>query len=160
MGRDQRPHHVQQPHRRYPDALPIPSPRSRWEPNAAVYPFWHDWVVDGPGSIRTATIENGDNDKFVVEWRDVSAYYDENVRASFEVIFEQNGTISFAYRGLDGNFMERAGASTIGIENADGSAASSTSTATRRCGPGSAWSSPRPRPDFPTRTRVRKEPRW
>lgn len=36
-----------------PDAWPIPSPASPEEPNAALYPFWHDWVVDSKASVRT-----------------------------------------------------------------------------------------------------------
>ena len=43
------------PGERLLDAWPIPSAGHPEEPNAALYPFWHDWVVDGSASVRTAT---------------------------------------------------------------------------------------------------------
>lgn len=106
-----------------PDAWPIPSPASPEEPNAAVYPFWHDWVVDSSASVRTAARGTAPNREFVVEWRNVRSYEDPATRVTFQVIFHQAGGFSFAYTDIDGTFLELGGAATIGIENAAGSTA-------------------------------------
>jgi hypothetical protein len=102
------------------DAWPIPSPRNPEEPNAAVYPFWHDWVVDSSASVRTATRGTAPNRQFVVEWRNVSSYEDPTTRTTFQVIFDEAGGYSFAYPDIDGTFLTKGGGATIGIENADG----------------------------------------
>jgi hypothetical protein len=102
------------------DAWPIPSPRAPEEPNAAVYPFWHDWVVDSNASVRTATRGTAPNRQYVVEWRNVSSYEDPTTRTTFQVIFDEAGGYSFAYPDIDGTFLTKGGGATIGIENADG----------------------------------------
>ncbi|HEX5202873.1 MAG TPA: carboxypeptidase regulatory-like domain-containing protein, partial [Actinoplanes sp.] len=76
------------------DAWPIPSPRNPEEPNAAVYPFWHDWVVDSSASVRTATRGTAPNRQYVVEWRNVSSYEDPTTRTTFQVIFDEAGGYS------------------------------------------------------------------
>ncbi|MCZ7420757.1 carboxypeptidase regulatory-like domain-containing protein [Verrucosispora sp. WMMA2121] len=106
-----------------PDAWPIPSPASPEEPNAALYPFWHDWVVDANASIRTAVRGSAPNRQFVIEWRNVHSYEDPRTRVTFQAILDEAGGYSFAYTDNDGTFLERGGGATIGIENADGTAA-------------------------------------
>ncbi|WP_406078475.1 carboxypeptidase regulatory-like domain-containing protein [Micromonospora sp. NBC_00858] len=103
-----------------PSPYPIPSAGS---PASGVYPFWHDWVVDASASVRTAVRGTAPNRQFVVEWRNVYSYEDPNTRVTFQVIFDESGGFSFAYADLDGTFLERGGAATIGIEGADGTAA-------------------------------------
>lgn len=105
------------------DSWPIPSTAGPGEPNAAVYPFWHDWVVDAEASVRTATVGSAPNRQFIVEWRNVFSYEDPNTRVSFEVVFDEAGGFGFAYTDLDGTFLELGGGATIGIENADGTVA-------------------------------------
>jgi hypothetical protein len=105
------------------DAWPIPSPRNPEEPNNAVYPFWHDWVVDSSASVRTATRGTAPNRQFVVEWRNVASYEDPNTRVSFQLIIDEAGGYRFAYNDIDGTFLELGGGATIGIENEDGTAA-------------------------------------
>jgi hypothetical protein len=106
-----------------PDAWPIPSPDSPEEPNAAVYPFWHDWVVDAAASVRTATTGTAPNRKYIVEWRNVYSYEDPTTRVSFEVIFDEAGGFTFAYTDQEGTYLELGGGATIGIENAAGTVA-------------------------------------
>ncbi|MGH3734236.1 MAG: carboxypeptidase regulatory-like domain-containing protein [Micromonosporaceae bacterium] len=106
-----------------PDAWPIPSPDSPEEPNAALYPLWHDWVVDSNASVRTATLGAAPNRQFIVEWRNVYSYEDPTTRVSFEVIFDEAGGYRFAYTDIDGTFLELGGGATVGIENADGTIA-------------------------------------
>ena len=105
------------------DAWPIPSVKNPEEPNDAVYPFWHDWVVDSSASVRTATRGTAPNRQFVVEWRNVASYEDPNTRLTFQAILDEAGGYSFAYTGSDGTFLEKGGGATIGIENADGTVA-------------------------------------
>ncbi|MFD2764444.1 carboxypeptidase regulatory-like domain-containing protein [Micromonospora eburnea] len=106
-----------------PDAWPIPSPASPEEPNAALYPFWHDWVVDSSASVRTTVRGSAPNRQFVIEWRNVHSYEDPLTRVTFQAILDEAGGYSFAYTDNDGTFLERGGGATIGIENADGTSA-------------------------------------
>ena len=105
------------------DAWPIPSVRNPEEPNDAIYPFWHDWVVDSSASVRTATRGTAPNRQFVVEWRNVASYESPTTRMTFQAILDEAGGYSFAYADSDGTFLERGGGATIGIENADGTVA-------------------------------------
>jgi hypothetical protein len=105
------------------DAWPIPSVKNPEEPNDAVYPFWHDWIVDSSASVRTATRGTAPNRQFVIEWRNVSSYEDPTTRMTFQAILDEAGGYSFAYTGSDGTFLERGGGATIGIENTDGTVA-------------------------------------
>ncbi|PWR11162.1 hypothetical protein DKT68_06760 [Micromonospora acroterricola] len=106
-----------------PDAWPIPSPDSPEEPNAALYPLWHDWVVDSNASVRTAVRGSTGSRQFVIEWRNVHSYEDPLTRITFQAILDEAGGYSFAYTDNDGTFLERGGAATIGIENTDGTSA-------------------------------------
>jgi hypothetical protein len=105
------------------DAWPIPSLKFPEEPNNAVYPFWHDWVVDSSASVRTATRGTAPHRQFVVEWRNVASYEDPNTRVTFQAVLDESGGYSFAYTDIDGTFLEKGGAATIGIENAEGTVA-------------------------------------
>jgi hypothetical protein len=98
------------------DAWPIPSVAGPGEPNAAVYPFWHDWVVDTNASVRTTTTGSAPNRQLVIEWRNVYSYEDPNTRVSFEVIFDEAGGFSFAYADQEATFLELGGGATVGIE--------------------------------------------
>ncbi|TDC59228.1 hypothetical protein E1258_18745 [Micromonospora sp. KC207] len=106
-----------------PDAWPIPSPDSPEEPNAALYPFWHDWVVDTNASVRTTTRGTAPNRQYVIEWRNVHSYEDPLTRITFQAILDEAGGYSFTYTDNGGTFLERGGGATIGIENANGTAA-------------------------------------
>ncbi|MEU7870086.1 LamG-like jellyroll fold domain-containing protein [Dactylosporangium sp. NPDC049140] len=90
----------------------VPDPAG---PNAALYPYWHDLVVDGSSSIRTAVAGS----TFVIEWRNVYIFGNTSQRLSVEVLIAQNGTITFNYSGLDGP-AERGTGAVVGLENADG----------------------------------------
>ncbi|WP_433551260.1 carboxypeptidase regulatory-like domain-containing protein [Micromonospora zamorensis] len=104
----------------FPYPYPIPSAGS---PTSAIYPFWHDWVVDGSASVRTAARGAAPNRQFVIEWRNVYSYEDPNTRVTFQAILDEAGGLSFTYTDLDGTFLERGGAATIGIEGVGGTAA-------------------------------------
>ncbi|MEV0566864.1 LamG-like jellyroll fold domain-containing protein [Dactylosporangium sp. NPDC050588] len=88
-------------------------------PNATLYPFWDDLVVDGSASVRTATIGSAPNRQFVIEWRNVHIYGNLSQRVTFEVLIAENGTVTFNYTGLD-NAGERGATAVVGIENHTG----------------------------------------
>ncbi|WP_433056594.1 LamG-like jellyroll fold domain-containing protein [Dactylosporangium sp. CS-033363] len=88
-------------------------------PNAALYPFWNDLVVESDSSVRTAVVGSAPNRKFVIEWRNVGMFGNGSLRLNFEVILAENGTITFNYTSLD-NPPERGTGAVVGIENADG----------------------------------------
>jgi hypothetical protein len=102
-----------------PDAVAIPSVAGAANPAAALYPFWHDWVVDAQASVRTATTGAAPNRRFIVEWRNVRSYVDPQTRVSFEIVFDEPGGWAFAYADLEPTYLELGGEATIGVENAD-----------------------------------------
>ena len=75
---------------------PIPSSA---KPNAALYPFWDDLMVDGSASVLTKTTGTAPNRQYIVEWRNVFVFDHADHRFSFEAIISENGDIAFAYTG-------------------------------------------------------------
>jgi hypothetical protein len=98
------------------NAPSLPDPAT---PNAAIYPFWDDFVVDAISSVRTQLVGTGHNRRFVIEWHDVAPFFDFSQRLSFEVVLFENGDILTQYQTVFGN---SAGAA-IGLENAAGTVA-------------------------------------
>jgi hypothetical protein len=105
------------------NASPIPSAAEPNTPDAAVYPFWSDLVVDSPASVLTGVVGSAPDRRFVVEWRNVRFWADPDRRVSFQVVFFETGAIAVAWDDLDGTFLERGGGAVVGIENADGTEA-------------------------------------
>jgi hypothetical protein len=101
----------------------LPSPAEDAKPNAAVYAFWDDWVVDSSASIRTATVGSAPNRKFVIEWRNVYASDDPTARVSFEVVFTEAGDTLVTWNDISASQREQGSLAAVGIENADGSVA-------------------------------------
>ncbi|MCY1141556.1 carboxypeptidase regulatory-like domain-containing protein [Actinoplanes sp. Pm04-4] len=107
-----------------PATTPIPSGAVDGTPNSAVYPFWGDWDIDSQSAIATQVTGTAPNRQWIVEWRNAAAYGNTTDRVSFEVIFAENGAITFAYDGIDpDNPVERGNQGTVGIENTDGTVA-------------------------------------
>jgi hypothetical protein len=102
------------------DVSPIPSPHAYGQANAAVYPFWQNWVVDEDASVRTGLAGSAPNRTFVIEWRNVLADSDFYSRASFQVVFHESGEIGIAWADIDPSLVEQGIDAIIGIENADG----------------------------------------
>ncbi|WP_371784524.1 S8 family serine peptidase [Streptosporangium subroseum] len=95
---------------------PLPSTAA---PNAAIYPYWEDLVLDDQAGVYTATIGTAPKRTFVIEWRNARFYSDANLRISFSALLGEDGSIGFRYRGID---SERASgtSTTVGIENPGG----------------------------------------
>lgn len=100
----------------FDNAPSLPDPAT---PNAAVYPYWDDLVVDAASSVRTELLGKKPNRRFVVEWRDVSTFVDPSQRLRFEVVLFENGNILTQYQSV---FASGAGAA-IGLENETGTVA-------------------------------------
>ena len=89
-----------------------------FEPNAAIYPFWDDLMLDGSSGVYTGVIGTAPNRQFVVEWRNVAMWGDTMQRLTFEALLHENGSITFQYKDIGSSAFERGGSATIGIENA------------------------------------------
>jgi glucose/arabinose dehydrogenase/PKD repeat protein len=103
------------------------------QPNATVYPFWEDLVVDAQASVRMASVAGG----VVIEWRNVCTYGNTSRRLSFSVVFATDGRITLHYASLDGD-AERGSGATVGVENAAGTAAAQYSYNQPRLSAGTA----------------------
>ncbi|MBB5872116.1 hypothetical protein F4553_005550 [Allocatelliglobosispora scoriae] len=91
-------------------------------PNGFIAPFWDDFYLDGSSGMYTKTIGSAPNRKFVVEWRNATFYnVPGNPRVSVEVIFSENGQITFNYAGLD-TLREGGSLAVLGLENSTGTA--------------------------------------
>lgn len=92
-------------------------------PNAAIYPFWDDLVVDSSASIRTESLGDAPNRRFVIEWRNLHVFQSTTRRVRFEVILHENGQILAQYGDIANDAREQGGSATIGLENHSGSIA-------------------------------------
>ena len=92
-------------------------------PNAAVYPFWDDLLVDAAASVRADTFGVAPNRRFVIEWRNVHFFLDTTRRVDFNVVLHENGQIVTQYRNIAADGREQGNSATIGIENAAGTVA-------------------------------------
>ncbi|MER7283349.1 RHS repeat-associated core domain-containing protein [Dactylosporangium sp. NPDC000244] len=109
------------PNGSHPDDI-VPLPNSA-APNAAVYVFAQDLIVDASASIRTATLGTAPNRQFLVEWNNPYQFGNTSRRQNAEVLFsETSGTVTLNYSGID-NAFEQGSAALVGVENGDGTTA-------------------------------------
>ena len=92
-------------------------------PNAAIYPFWDDLLVDASTVMRTKTSGVAPNRTFLIEWRNVAFFGATTLRVDVEAELSENGTIAFRYRNLGTDGRELGNSATVGIENAAGNVA-------------------------------------
>ncbi|MFF5721362.1 S8 family serine peptidase [Streptomyces buecherae] len=97
------------------EELPDPS-----TPNAALYPFWDDLLMDEKSSVSTQVTGSAPNRVYTVEWRDMLFFLGEE-RLTFQVAVSEQNTVSFAYRDAPDNAEGRGNSAVIGIEDASGS---------------------------------------
>lgn len=101
------------------DAVPLPDPNL---PNAAIYPFWDDLILDGQSVVSSKVTGTAPNRQFTVEW--YQAYlYGQATRVTFTVTLHENGSIVFNYTGIDANGHDQGSGAGVGIENGTGGAA-------------------------------------
>jgi hypothetical protein len=119
----------------YNTALPTPA-----LPNAAIYPFWDDLLVDGSASVRTQELGTAPNRQFVIEWRDVTFYNNRSKRFDFEIVLHESGPILLQYANIDNDIAnggrEMGSSATVGVENETGEIAMQFSLNTAAIGPG------------------------
>jgi subtilisin family serine protease len=91
------------------------------EPNAALYPFWDDLVVDDQAGVYTAPVGDAPHRGFVVEWRNVLFFGDTSgQRITFSAEIDEDGTVTYRYGAGTGSGRGAGDSATIGTENADG----------------------------------------
>jgi hypothetical protein len=96
---------------------PIPTTSA---PNGALYPFWDDLEVDAASGIYTGVVGTAPHRSFVVEWRNVSHFTDENQRLSIAALIGEDGSVVYRYKDVAGVGLEAGSSATIGLENAAG----------------------------------------
>jgi subtilisin family serine protease len=93
-------------------------------PNAAVYAFWDDFIIDTTGGItatvRTETVGTAPNRKFVVEWRNARLISGSSDRQTFEIVLWENGRVQVQYKELGTSTRGHGDSATVGIENHTG----------------------------------------
>ncbi|MGW5049975.1 carboxypeptidase regulatory-like domain-containing protein [Actinokineospora sp. NPDC004072] len=93
-------------------------------PNAAIYPFWDDLLLDGQSQVLTKAAGTAPNRAFTVEWRNATLYQQTTTRLDISLTLSENGEIAMSYRNLDAdNPRETGNSATVGIENATGTVA-------------------------------------
>ncbi|WP_406422137.1 S8 family serine peptidase [Streptomyces sp. NBC_00842] len=101
-------------------------------PNAALYPFWDDLIVNGGSAagVYTGVIGTAPHRSFVVEWRNVTHKSARSEEFSFSAVIGEDGKISYHYKDITGVGFESGSRATIGLENASGTDAFQYSYAT------------------------------
>ncbi|MET7426409.1 RHS repeat-associated core domain-containing protein [Dactylosporangium sp. NPDC005555] len=109
------------PNGSHPDDI-VPLPNSA-EPNAAVYVFAQDLVVDASASVRTAVLGTAPNRQFLIEWKNPYQYGFASRRQDAAVLLSETGSqVTLNYTNIDNAYEQGSGALT-GVENADGTIA-------------------------------------
>ncbi|GIM90710.1 hypothetical protein Ato02nite_025030 [Paractinoplanes toevensis] len=105
----------------YPDSE-IPS--GTWapaSPNNVVFPFFDDLDIDNDAAMLTKISGTAPNRQWIVEWRNAKIWGGDNERVTFEVIFTENGGVTFAYDDIDPLAdLERGARAAVGVEGAAG----------------------------------------
>ena len=110
-----------------PNPSELPSARL---PNGLIAPYWVDQVVADIGGIEGAVYVQTDGDpglgteRTVVQW-DAVYRYDATEVSDYQVVLEQDGTITFQYGDMEYSGVGTGSSAgvTVGIESGDGTAA-------------------------------------
>ena len=63
-----------------------------------IFPYWDDIRRNSGQTIKYATLDNnGANERFVVEWKNVAHYNNSNKHYTFQVVLYTDGSIRFRY---------------------------------------------------------------
>lgn len=89
-------------------------------PDAVLYAFTDDLLVDASASVRTAVVGSAPNRQFVVDWHNVARFDNQTQRLNVEVLLSEDGTITYDYSSLDNNDEKGANA-LVGLEDQTGS---------------------------------------
>ncbi len=92
-------------------------------PTKALGVWWEDMVVDGSASLTYKTLNSAPNRIFVVQWKNVLAYYDNTTtttRINFQIrLNETSNTVDFSYGPVAAGTMSSGGdvGAMIGIKD-------------------------------------------
>ncbi|MEZ5177985.1 MAG: S8 family serine peptidase [Acidimicrobiales bacterium] len=91
-------------------------------PNAALYGFWDDLIVDGSSSVLADTFGSAPNRRFVIEWRNVALLADTTKRLSFQIVLYESTAqrVRLQYKDIADGTAEAGTSATVGTENAAG----------------------------------------
>lgn len=89
-------------------------------PNAALYPFWDDLLLDSAAGVYSATTTVGGVPAYVLEWRNVRKYSPSTDRLNFSVTMLANGDVTYGYGAATDTGSAKGDSATIGVENAAG----------------------------------------
>jgi subtilisin family serine protease len=89
-------------------------------PNAAIYAFWDDLMIDEGASVRTELVGTAPQRAFVVEWRNVAFRDAPDLRVRFEIVLHEDGRILTQYLTAGPDRRQRGALATVGLEDADG----------------------------------------
>ncbi|MEO8287774.1 MAG: S-layer homology domain-containing protein [Chloroflexota bacterium] len=118
--------HFGPPNDYWPQRIPnlcVPT-SSQYAPKAMIAPLWFDFVaspVSGTvqGGVYTDVLGVAPNRTYVVEWRNVYKFGEENVRATFEVLVKESGEIIYQYQDFSGTGVTGSQA-VVGIQDSTG----------------------------------------
>jgi uncharacterized repeat protein (TIGR01451 family) len=79
----------------------------------SIYPYWDDLNVADGGSITYGTLGVGDDEHFIVYWKDVPRYGDSSKKYTLQVVLYKNGDIRFRY---DSTSSVNGDSATIGVQ--------------------------------------------
>ncbi|MBV9952383.1 MAG: carboxypeptidase regulatory-like domain-containing protein [Acidimicrobiia bacterium] len=89
-------------------------------PNAAIYAFWDDLVVDNAQQVQVGTFGFAPFRQFVIHWDEVRLRNAPAAHASFEIILAEDGSIEMRYIDIDAGPDEEGASATMGIEDDTG----------------------------------------
>ncbi|WP_285561092.1 carboxypeptidase regulatory-like domain-containing protein [Actinoplanes regularis] len=95
----------------------IPAPENATvEVDSSVSVFYDNWVVDSEAAIAIETTGSAPDRRWTVEWRNVHAAGDTATRVSFEATFDESGSITLNYEGINpANLRERGSTGSVGV---------------------------------------------
>jgi hypothetical protein len=93
-------------------------------PNAAIYAFWDDLVVDGSAQVATTLTGQAPFRQFIIRWSQARLHdLGPQDRVTFEILLSEDGAIDIRYEDIDAGATEEGGSATMGIEDDAGTSA-------------------------------------
>ena len=91
-------------------------------PNATIYGFWDDLMVDGSSAVYGQTLGTAPNRRYVLEWRNVYALADPSQRFSFQIVLNEDPSqpVRLQYKDIVSGSPAAGSGATVGQENTAG----------------------------------------
>lgn len=91
-------------------------------PDAAIYAFWDDLVIDGSAAVSTTLSGVAPFRIFIVSWDEARIRAGAgNDRVTFQIRLFEDGAVEIGYSGINGTPLSEGSSATMGIENDNGS---------------------------------------